>query len=153
MAYHPEDNGTFCATCGREQEPGARFCPNCGAAASGGPGYAPGMVNPSGPMYGGAVTNVPNYLTWAIIVTAFGGLSLCCYLVGLLALVPGIVAIVYAAQVNKKLAAGDYNGAVNASNTAKTWCWVATAASVLVVIGAVLLFTLVGFAAILGGLS
>ena len=145
MAYHPEDNGIFCATCGREQEPGARFCPNCGA------GNAPAAGG--GPMYGGAVANVPNYLTWAIIITVFGGLSLCCYLVGLLALVPGIVAIVYAAQVNGKLRAGDYAGAVSASNAAKTWCWVATAASVLVVIGAVLLFTLVGFAAILGGLS
>ena len=145
MAYHPEDNGVFCATCGREQEPGARFCPNCGA------GNAPAAGG--GPMYGGAVANVPNYMAWAIIVTVFGGLSLCCYLVGLLALVPGIVAIVYAAQVNGKLRAGDYAGAVSASNAAKTWCWVATAASVLVVIGAVLLFTLVGFAAILGGLS
>ena len=48
MAYHPEDDGVFCATCGREQEPGARFCPNCGAAASGGPGYAPGMDYPPG---------------------------------------------------------------------------------------------------------
>ena len=145
MAYHPEDNGVFCATCGREQDPGTRFCPNCGAVnapAAGG-----------GPMYGGAVANVPNYMAWAIIVTVFGGISLCCYLVGLLALAPGIVAIVYAAQVNGKLRAGDYAGAVSASNAAKTWCWVATAASVLVVIGAVLLFTLVGFAAILGGLS
>ena len=145
MAYHPEDNGVFCATCGREQEPGMRFCPNCGA------GNAPAAGG--GPMYGGAVANVPNYMAWAIIVTVFGGLSLCCYLVGLLALAPGIVAIVYAAQVNGKLRVGDYAGAVNASNAAKTWCWVATAASVLVVIGAVLLFTLVGFAAILGGLS
>lgn len=48
MAYHPEDNGTFCATCGREQEPGARFCSYCGAATSGGPGYGPGMDYPSG---------------------------------------------------------------------------------------------------------
>ena len=153
MVYHPEDNGVFCATCGREQEPGTRFCPNCGAAVAGGPGYAPGMANPGGPMYGGAMANVPNYLTWAIIITVLGGLALCCYGVGVLALAPGIVAIVYAAQVNGKLAAGDYNGAVNASSNAKTWCWIATGAYVLVIIGAVLLFTLVGFAAILGGLS
>ena len=33
MDYRPRANGTSCATCGREQEPGARFCPNCGAAA------------------------------------------------------------------------------------------------------------------------
>ena len=157
MAYHPEDIADICATCGREQEPGARFCPNCGAAADpltgGGPGYAPGMANPSGPMYGGMQTVVPNHLAWAIIVTVLGGLALCCYGVGIFSLVPGIVAIVYATQVNNRLAAGDYNGAVNASNNAKTWCWVATGAYVLVIIGAVLLVTLVGFAAILGGLG
>jgi len=33
----------------------------------------------------------------------------------------GIVSIVYAAQVNTKLAAGDYAGAVDASQKAKTW--------------------------------
>jgi hypothetical protein len=56
---------------------------------------------------------VPNYLVYSILVTIF-----CC--------VPfGIVSIVYAAQVNGKLAAGDYAGAVDASNKAKTWCWVA----------------------------
>lgn len=59
MAYHPEDNPNSCATCGREQEPGARFCPNCGAAADpltgGGPGYAPGMANPPGGQFAGGV--------------------------------------------------------------------------------------------------
>lgn len=55
--------------------------------------------------------SVPNYLVHAILVTLF-----CC--------IPfGIVAIVYAAQVNGKLAAGDYAGAVAASNSAKTWSW------------------------------
>ncbi len=56
---------------------------------------------------------VPNYLVQAILVTLF-----CC-------LPFGIVAIVFAAQVNGKLAAGDYEGAVYASNQAKLWCWVA----------------------------
>ena len=56
--------------------------------------------------------SVPNHLVFSILVTIF-----CC--------VPfGIVSIVYAAQVNGKLAAGDYAGAVDASNKAKTWCWV-----------------------------
>ena len=55
---------------------------------------------------------VPNYLVQAILVTLF-----CC-------LPFGIVAIVFAAQVNGKLAAGDYQGAVYASNQAKLWCWV-----------------------------
>jgi hypothetical protein len=56
---------------------------------------------------------VPNYLAQAILVTIF-----CC-------IPAGIVAIVFSAQVNGKLAAGDYDGAVRSSNTAKTWCWVA----------------------------
>jgi Interferon-induced transmembrane protein len=56
--------------------------------------------------------NVPNYLPQAILTTLF-----CC-------LPFGIVAIVYAAQVNTKLQAGDYEGAMQSSKSAKTWCWV-----------------------------
>jgi hypothetical protein len=52
---------------------------------------------------------VPNYLVQSILVTLF-----CC-------LPFGIVSIVYAAQVNSKLAAGDYAGALDASQKAKTW--------------------------------
>ena len=55
--------------------------------------------------------HVPNYLVQAILCTLF-----CC--------VPfGIVAIVFAAQVNPKLSAGDYRGATIASANARTWCW------------------------------
>ena len=115
MAYDYDYNPIHCATCGSEIEPGARFCANCGAAAqtspSFTPGYAPGMGYDGGPDYGAPV-HVPNYLVWAIVAT------ICCCLPA------GIVAIVYAAQVNGKLAAGDYDGALSASNSAKTWCWV-----------------------------
>ena len=52
---------------------------------------------------------MPNYLVQAILVTLF-----CC-------LPFGIVSIVYAAQVNTKLGAGDYAGALDASQKAKTW--------------------------------
>jgi hypothetical protein len=48
----------------------------------------------------------------AILVTLF-----CC-------LPFGIVAIVYAAQVDGKAAAGDYGAAQEASNKARTWSWV-----------------------------
>jgi hypothetical protein len=55
--------------------------------------------------------NVPNYLVQAILTTIF-----CC--------IPfGIVAIIFAAQVNGKLSAGDYAGAMQASKQAKMWCW------------------------------
>jgi hypothetical protein len=55
---------------------------------------------------------INNYLAPAILCTLF-----CC-------LPLGIVAIVNAAQVNGKLAAGDYEGAQNSANQAKTYCWV-----------------------------
>jgi hypothetical protein len=55
---------------------------------------------------------VPNYLPQAILTTLF-----CC-------LPFGVVSIVFAAQVNGKLAQGDYAGAVASSNSAKTWAWV-----------------------------
>jgi len=59
-----------------------------------------------------AGTTVPNYLVFAILTTVF-----CC-------LPTGIPAIIFAAQVNGKLLAGDYAGAQAASNNAKIWCWV-----------------------------
>lgn len=59
--------------------------------------------------YGAA--SVPNYLVQSILVTV-----LCCMPLG-------VVAIVFAAQVNSKLAVGDYAGAVDASNKAKLFSW------------------------------
>jgi hypothetical protein len=56
---------------------------------------------------------VPNYLVQSILVT------LCC------CLPLGVVAIIFAAQVNSKQAAGDYAGALDASQKAKMWCWIA----------------------------
>jgi hypothetical protein len=56
---------------------------------------------------------IPNYLVQAILVT------LCCCLPF------GIAAIVYAAQVNSKQAAGDFAGAQESSRKAKMWCWIA----------------------------
>jgi hypothetical protein len=47
----------------------------------------------------------------AILTTLF-----CC-------LPAGIASIVFAAQVNGKLAAGDVAGAVDSSNKAKMWAW------------------------------
>ena len=37
---------------------------------------------------------------------------------------PGIVSIVFAAQVNGKMAQGDMAGATAASNNAKLWAWI-----------------------------
>jgi hypothetical protein len=66
---------------------------------------AEGLVLPPG-------ATVPNYLVFAILTTVF-----CC-------LPTGIAAIVFAAQVNGKLQAGDLAGAQAASKNAKLWCLV-----------------------------
>jgi hypothetical protein len=57
--------------------------------------------------------DIPNHLVWSILVTIF-----CCQPFG-------IVAIVYAAQVNSKLNLGDVAGATQSSENAKKWCWIA----------------------------
>lgn len=66
----------------------------------------------------------PSYLGWAI-----ASCILCC-------LPLGIVAIVYAAQVNDKWIRGDYDGAYRASQNAQIWT---IAAVVLGIIGSVVI--------------
>lgn len=56
---------------------------------------------------------IRNYLWQSILVTV------CC------CLPLGVVALVFAAQVNSKLAAGDFAGAEAASRSARTWLIVA----------------------------
>jgi hypothetical protein len=83
----------YCTNCGNQLPPDALACGHCGHAV------------PHFP----APPNVPNYLVHAIAVT------LCCC-------IPfGIVALVFSAQVNNKLAAGDFAGAQESSRKAKMW--------------------------------
>jgi len=93
----------YCRYCGAQNPDGALKCGACGKSMQ--------PSAPAGPS-GAPTQTVPNYLVHSILVTLF-----CC-------LPFGIVAIIYASQVNSKLIAGDYAGAVQASNNAKTWCWV-----------------------------
>lgn len=83
-----------------------------------------------------AAEHVPNHMAWAIISTIVS-FCLCCFVGG----IPGVVAIVYSAQVNGKLDQGDLAGARRASDSAKTWCWVATALAVLGVLLTILNMT------------
>ena len=79
--------------------------------------------------------NVPNYLVQSILVTLF-----CC-------LPFGIVAIVFASQVNGKLQAGDIQGAMHASKQAKMWCTISLAGwalFVLLYVGLIVLGALAG---------
>ena len=121
-----------CSTCGARNEDDARFCVNCGqkleeqeAMYGGGPAYTPYGVP------GGYPQHIPNYLVQAILVTIF-----CC-------LPLGIVAIIFAAQVNGKVTAGDIAGAQSSSRTARTLVIVPVVVGA-VVIGIALLAGLLG---------
>ncbi len=97
----------FCTQCGANNADTAAVCVQCGrtltAATPATPLQATGVVLPPG-------ATEQNYLVFAILATVF-----CC-------LPTGIPAIIYAAQVNGKLQAGDVTGAQAASRNAKMWC-------------------------------
>jgi hypothetical protein len=108
----------FCPQCGSQNADDATFCVRCGRdLRPGAPAIMPSAVIPPG-----GVPPVSNYLVPAILVTV-----LCC-------LPTGIAAIVFAAQVNTKLAAGDVAGAQESSRKAKMWCWISAGAGVAVMI-------------------
>lgn len=98
----------FCPQCGASNADNAVVCVQCGRnLQAGAPAPLPiqGVVQPP-------AAPIQNYLVFAILTTI-----LCC-------LPTGIPAIVFAAQVNSKLQAGDLAGAKSASNNAKLWCWI-----------------------------
>lgn len=88
----------YCRNCGKESlDSAAKFCPQCGASNS---------------MDSLPTTNqqqsVNNHIAIAIVSCFF-------------ALIPGIIAVVYADKVNKALSIGNYDEARSASSTAQTW--------------------------------
>ena len=114
-----------CPNCSTSNLDTASICVNCGKPLAGGPAhsYTPPPAPPSqssytpprppaGGAFGAPAEAIPNYLVQSILIT------LCC------CLPLGVVAIVFAAQVNSKLAAGDVAGAREASNKAKMFCWI-----------------------------
>lgn len=105
----------YCTSCGTPRADNATACANCGTPVQ--------RFAPQAP--------VNNYLIPAIVVT------FCCCLPG------GVVAIIYAAQVNTKLAAGDIAGAMAASKNAKMWTWIAAGAGLLfgLAYGALMMFS------------
>lgn len=101
----------FCSQCGANNADNATTCKQCGRSLQA--SISSGVVQP--PMAAGAGVYVQNYLVFAILATI-----LCC-------LPAGIPAIVYAAQVNGKLQAGDIAGAQEASKNARMWCFISAA--------------------------
>ena len=97
----------LCKNCGNKIADAAVVCPKCGVPVAG-KSVAP------------ATEQVPNHMVGAVLTALF-----CCQ-------IGGIVAIVYAAQVNSKLARGDVEGARAASKTANTWITVNIITGVLI---------------------
>lgn len=113
----------FCPKCGRQNPDGAKFCGGCGGnmpAMQAQPVQTPPPVAPppqpvqpmmyqQQPAAPAQMPYVPSNMGLAIFV-----LVCCCQILG-------IVAVVYAAQVKGKLAAGDLAGAQAASASARKW--------------------------------
>jgi len=76
--------------------------------------------------------SVPNYLVQSILVTLF-----CC-------LPAGVAAIVFASQVDGKLARGDYQGALESSRKAKQWCWISAVGAIVALVLYFALFAALG---------
>ena len=132
----------YCPRCGIQNDDSAATCVSCGNdLRTWGRGEQPPVpAQPSPTPYPGqpygVPQQIPNYLAQAIILTVVG---LCCWTLPAAA---GIPAIVFAAQVNPKLQAGDIQGALNASRLARIWCWVSFGIIIAMV------FFLAAFAAI-----
>lgn len=83
------------------------------------------------PPSSGATTSVPNYLVPAIISL------FCC-------LPLGVVAVIFAAQVNGKVAAGDTAGAADAAKKAKMFSFISIGLGLLGIICYVLFIVIMG---------
>ena len=97
----------YCPRCGAPNPEGIVACRACGTVLpeTASP-YAPPSSNPL------PSQKIPNYLVQSILVT------LCCCLPA------GIVAIVFAAQVDGKVALGDLETARRYSRQAYLWSWI-----------------------------
>jgi Interferon-induced transmembrane protein len=89
------------------------------------------------PPAAGAPATVSNYLIPAIISL------FCC-------LPLGIVGVIFAAQVNSKVAAGDIQGAMDSSKKAKLFSFIAIGLGVLICIGYLVFFLVVGGLSVIG---
>ena len=130
----------FCGKCGAANDDNTFKCVACGGELHG------GVQAPAQPVYAAQPTEpVPNYLVQAILLTIVG--LMCCQCV---VLPTGIVALVFASQVNSKQQTGDYAGAIGSSNNARIWCWISFAAAI---IGALLAVVWFVFVLVTGGLQ
>lgn len=97
-----------CPHCKEDNPPGSTKCASCGESLVSKTITAPKQK----PKTAREIGYLPNYLAQSILVMLF-----CCFPFG-------IVSLVYAAQVNGRVIAGEYERAMDASRLAKMWCWI-----------------------------
>jgi len=135
-----------CPKCGWDNPDDAAKCANCFAELT------PGQPQPTQQMpqqppqqpYGqqyqpGPAIDVPDYMVWSIIITILS-LLCCCFLPVSVAF--GVVAIVKSSTANNKKSLGDYYGALQDANAAKTWLWWAAGIDIAGLIAWIALFIL-----------
>ena len=123
----------YCPNCGAQNSEDATYCANCGNELR--RIETPRVDVPPPPQpetqtqYSAQSPqqDVPNYLVQAILTRIF-----CC-------LPFGIVSIVYAAQVNGKVAAGDRAGALQSSRNARMWAWISFGSGLVLGVGYLIL--------------
>jgi len=98
------------------------------------PMFQPGMNKPVKP---------DNYLVMSIIATVLG-------LCSCVPLILGIIAIIFASQVDSKYNAGNYIGAENASKTAKVLSIISLILAILGILFSIMYYIFVGAAAFSG---
>lgn len=132
----------YCPKCGARNPDESLTCAGCGASISQltagpqGPQVPQGPQAPQGPQGGGyqppALPKPENYLVWSILATI-----LCC-------LPAGIVSIVFAAKVDSQYYGGDYAGAADSSNKAKTWAIVSAAGWAVAIVFYIIAMAVIG---------
>ena len=127
----------ICSYCGYEMMGAADKCPNCGApwepeqvqntfetgAQQGGSGNSLSGGGNQNPAAHPAVPSVPHYPT--------GGLMAWAVITLLLSTIPGILAIINVANINKALTEEDQQKKIR---MAKIWCGIGTAIGILFII-------------------
>ena len=99
----------FCKKCGAQNEDNATACASCNEKLDQTVVMATAAEAAPKPQ---SQPQIQSHMVLAIIITL-----VCC--------IPfGIPAIVYAAQVSGKVAAGNIEGALESSRKAKMWCWI-----------------------------
>ena len=113
----------YCRKCGTLNQDNAYKCVQCGEIL---------QTSPVAGMAGSSPQKIQNYLIHSILAAL-----LCCP-------PTGVAAIIFAAQVNTKIQAGDTEGALASSQKARMWFWISVVVGVVINVIGLIVLTIVG---------